>query len=412
MPAPTLRSRRPCARAPNPTDRGYARTVTDPFGLDLPLVHAGKVRRLYALPDAEPVDGRGPGRLLMVATDAISAFDHVLSTPIPDKGAILTQLSLWWFDRLGVEHHVVSTDVPDAVRGRAVVTERLDMVPVECVARGYLTGSGWAEYRASGTVCGIALPDGLVDGSRLPEPIFTPAIKAPLGEHDENVDFATVVALHGESLAVALRDTTIALYRRAESIAHERGIILADTKFEFGRRPDGTLVLADEVLTPDSSRFWDAAQYSPGESLPSFDKQYVRDWLSNESGWDRASDAPAPPLPPEVVTATRARYGEAFERLTGRPFVPAPAASARIPAMARVIVDVMPKPEILDPQGKAVTGALRRLGFEGLTVRQGKRFEVTIDGEITDERLAQVREAAEKLLANTVIESFDVRVEP
>ena len=287
--------------------------MTD-FALDLPLIHAGKVRRLYAMPD---------GDILMVATDNISAFDQVLSTPIPDKGAILNQLSLWWFEQLAdvVGNHVVSTDVPASVRGRAVVVDRLDMVPVECVARGYLTGSGWAEYRASGTVCGIELPDGLVDGSRLPQPIFTPAIKAPLGEHDENVDFATIVDLHGQELADQLRELTLAIYARAEGIARGRGIILADTKFEFGRRGDGTIVLADEVLTPDSSRFWDAELWQPGVALPSFDKQFVRDWLTHESGWDKASDTPAPPLPDEVVAATRAKYVEAYEKLTGRSFV-------------------------------------------------------------------------------------------
>ena len=286
--------------------------MTD-FALDLPLIHAGKVRRLYALPD---------DTILMVATDNISAFDQVLSTPIPDKGAILNQLSLWWFEQLGdvVGNHVVSTDVPEAVRGRAVIAERLAMVPVECVARGYLTGSGWAEYQASGTVCGIELPAGLVDGSRLPQPIFTPAIKAPLGEHDENVDFATIVELHGAELAEQLRALTLAIYARAEGIARGRGIILADTKFEFGRRSDGTVVLADEVLTPDSSRFWDAALWQPGTALPSFDKQFVRDWLTRESGWDKASDAPAPPLPAEVIAATRAKYVEAYEKLTGRTF--------------------------------------------------------------------------------------------
>ena len=287
--------------------------MTD-FALDLPLIHAGKVRRLYAMPD---------GDILMVATDNISAFDQVLSTPIPDKGAILNQLSLWWFEQLAdvVGNHVVSTDVPASVRGRAVVVDRLDMVPVECVARGYLTGSGWAEYRASGTVCGIELPDGLVDGSRLPQPIFTPAIKAPLGEHDENVDFATIVDLHGQELADQLRELTLAIYARAEGIARGRGIILADTKFEFGRRGDGTIVLADEVLTPDSSRFWDAALWQPGVALPSFDKQFVRDWLIHESGWDKASDTPAPPLPDDVIAATRAKYVEAYEKLTGRSFV-------------------------------------------------------------------------------------------
>ena len=287
--------------------------MTD-FALDLPLIHAGKVRRLYAMPD---------GDILMVATDNISAFDQVLSTPIPDKGAILNQLSLWWFEQLAdvVGNHVVSTDVPASVRGRAVVVDRLDMVPVECVARGYLTGSGWAEYRASGTVCGIELPDGLVDGSRLPQPIFTPAIKAPLGEHDENVDFATIVDLHGQELADQLRELTLAIYARAEGVARGRGIILADTKFEFGRRGDGTIVLADEVLTPDSSRFWDAELWQPGVALPSFDKQFVRDWLTHESGWDKASDTPAPPLPDDVIAATRAKYVEAYEKLTGRSFV-------------------------------------------------------------------------------------------
>ena len=284
--------------------------------LGLPLIHAGKVREMYALPD---------GDVLMVATDNISAFDHVLPTPIPGKGAVLTQLSLWWFERLRdlVPDHVVSVDVPDAVRGRAVVVEKLDMVPVECVARGYLTGSGWAEYQRSRTVCGVPLPDGLRDGDKLPAPIFTPAIKAELGEHDENVDLATIARLHGDELAVRLRDLTLEVYARAERIAAGRGIILADTKFEFGRRDDGTLVLADEVLTPDSSRFWDAELWRPGESLPSFDKQYVRDWLAEQSGWDRETTPPE--LPAEVVEATRARYVEAYERLTGRSFREIPA---------------------------------------------------------------------------------------
>ena len=284
--------------------------------LGLPLIHAGKVREMYALPD---------GDVLMVATDNISAFDHVLPTPIPGKGAVLTQLSLWWFERLRdlVPDHVVSVDVPDAVRGRAVVVEKLDMVPVECVARGYLTGSGWAEYQRSRTVCGVPLPDGLRDGDKLPAPIFTPAIKARLGEHDENVDLATIARLHGDDLAVRLRDLTLEVYARAERIAAGRGIILADTKLEFGRRDDGTLVLADEVLTPDSSRFWDAELWRPGEPLPSFDKQYVRDWLTEESGWDRETTPPE--LPAEVVEATRARYVEAYERLTGRSFREIPA---------------------------------------------------------------------------------------
>ena len=280
--------------------------------LDAPF-HTGKVRRLYHWPD---------DRILMVATDAISAYDHVLATPIPDKGAVLTQLSLWWFDQLAdlIPNHVVSTDVPEQVAGRAIIVERLAMVAVGCVARGYLTGSGWVEYQASRSVCGVGLPEGLVDGSKLPEPIFTPAIKAPMGEHDENVDFATIAELHGEELATRLRDATLAIYARAAELAAARGIILADTKFEFGLRADGTLVLADEVLTPDSSRFWDASAWQPGSSLPSFDKQYVRDWLAHDSGWDKASDTPPPRLPEAIVAATRERYLEAFRRLTGHDF--------------------------------------------------------------------------------------------
>jgi phosphoribosylaminoimidazole-succinocarboxamide synthase len=286
---------------------------TDALGL--PLVHAGKVRELYALDDDQ---------LLMVATDRISAFDHVLQPLVPDKGVILNQLSLWWFGRLAdlVENHVLSTVVPEVVNGRAVICERLAMVPIECVARGYLTGSGWLEYRATGSVCGIDLPAGLVDGSRLPEPIFTPATKAALGEHDMNIDFATVVDTVGADVAERLRALTLAAYARAEKIARERGIILADTKFEFGRRADGTIVLADEVLTPDSSRFWDAERWQPGGRLEPFDKQFVRNWLLSESGWDRSTDAPPPRLPDEIVAATRAKYADAYQRLTGSPFVP------------------------------------------------------------------------------------------
>jgi phosphoribosylaminoimidazole-succinocarboxamide synthase len=274
-------------------------------------LHSGKVRDLYALPD---------GHLLMVASDRISAFDYILETPIPDKGRILTRMSLWWFDRLAglVPHHVVSTDVPAEVAGRAVVCERLDMFPVECVARGYLTGSGLLDYRATGEVCGIPLPAGLEDGSRLPEPIFTPATKADLGEHDENVSYDAVVRTVGDDAAADLRTLTLAVYAAAEEIARGRGIILADTKLEFGRRGDGTVVLADEVLTPDSSRFWPAAEWQPGRAQRSFDKQIVRDWLlSPESGWDRASGEAPPPLPASIVDLTRQRYIEAFETLTG-----------------------------------------------------------------------------------------------
>jgi phosphoribosylaminoimidazole-succinocarboxamide synthase len=277
-------------------------------------LHSGKVRDLYELPD---------GNLLMVASDRMSAFDFVLDTAIPDKGEILTRMSLWWFDRLGalVPNHIVSTDVPEALRGRAVVCERLAMFPVECVARGYLTGSGLVDYRATGEVCGVALPAGLEDGSRLPEPIFTPATKAALGDHDENVSYAAVVREIGDAPAAELRALTMEVYARAEEIARERGIILADTKFEFGSRPDGTTVLADEVLTPDSSRFWPAAGWQPGRAQASYDKQIVRNWLlSPESGWDRASGDAPPPLPAEVVERTRSRYVEAYELLTGERF--------------------------------------------------------------------------------------------
>ncbi|OYN97149.1 phosphoribosylaminoimidazolesuccinocarboxamide synthase [Enemella evansiae] len=279
--------------------------------LELPLLHAGKVRELYALPD--------PNAMLMVATDNISAFDWVLTSRIPDKGAILNQLSLWWFDQLAglVDNHVLSTEVPEAVRGRAVVCEKLEMIPVECVARGYLTGSGWVEYQQDRSVCGVPLPEGLTDGARLPEPIFTPATKAALGDHDENVDFETVVAQVGRETAEEIRRLTLEVYATAERMARERGIILADTKFEFGRRADGTIVLADEVLTPDSSRFWEAASWP--ESLDSFDKQFVRNWLL-EQPWDRNGDEPPPALPDDIVTATRQRYASAFQRLTGREF--------------------------------------------------------------------------------------------
>ncbi len=280
--------------------------------LDYPLIHRGKVRELYAYEDH---------RLLMVATDQISAFDFVLDSLIPDKGAVLTQLSLWWFGQLAdvVDNHVVSVEVPEAVSGRAIICERLEMIPVECVARGYLTGSGWLEYQQSQSVCGVPLPAGLHDGSRLDEPIFTPATKAALGEHDENVSYEVVVDTVGAETAERIRDLTLAVYGTAEAIARERGIILADTKFEFGRRPDGTIVLADEVLTPDSSRFWDAAAWDRGV-LDSYDKQFVRNWLLHESGWDRSSRDAPPPLPDAVVAATRERYLEAYGRLTASPF--------------------------------------------------------------------------------------------
>jgi len=285
--------------------------------LDIPgaqHLHSGKVRDLYELED---------GNLLMVASDRISAYDFALSPGIPDKGEILTRMSLWWFDQLAdiVPNHVISTAVPERVRGRALVCEKLEMFPIECVVRGYLTGSGLADYRDTGEVCGVRLPEGLTDGSRLPEPIFTPASKAEIGEHDENVDFEHVVATVGPDVAASLRDLTLAIYRRAEQISRERGIILADTKFEFGARADGTIVLGDEVLTPDSSRFWPADTWQPGRAQPSYDKQFVRDWLTSPaSGWDRASDTPPPSLPADLVERTRERYIQAYERLTGSPF--------------------------------------------------------------------------------------------
>ncbi len=279
-------------------------------------VYSGKVRDLYVL------DGRDDV-VLIVASDRISAYDYVLASTIPDKGRVLTALSAWWFERLAdlVPNHLVSTDVPAVVAGRALLCQRLDMFPVECVARGYLAGSGLVDYRATGSLCGIALPAGLLDGSRLPMPIFTPATKAERGEHDENVAFSYVERLAGADTAAELRRLTLAVYERAEAIARERGIVLADTKLEFGRGSDGSLVLADEVLTPDSSRFWPLDAWTPGHSQPSFDKQYVRDWLtSGESGWDRHSGDQPPPLPDRVVAQTRARYVEAYERLTGNTF--------------------------------------------------------------------------------------------
>ena len=281
-------------------------------------LHSGKVRDLYRM-----TSGEQAGRLLMVASDRISAYDFVLDSTIPDKGAILTRMSLWWFDQLSslVPNHVVATDVPAAVAGRAVYCEELAMFPVECVARGYLAGSGLLDYRATGEVCGIALPAGLEDGSRLPAPIFTPASTAAVGDHDENVSYDAVVTAVGDETAAALRDLTLTIYGRAEEIAREQGIILADTKFEFGARSAGEIVLADEVLTPDSSRFWPADDWEPGRTQASYDKQIVREWLtSTDSGWDRSSGARPPALPESVIAHTRARYVEAYEILTGEKF--------------------------------------------------------------------------------------------
>lgn len=289
-------------------------------------VYSGKVRDLYVPTDDSITERMGQDCVLVVASDRISAYDHVLASEIPDKGRILTQLSLWWFDQLDVEHHVLASTVeggvPAEVEGRAMICKKLDMFPVECIARGYLTGSGLVEYRQSRTVCSIPLPEGLVDGSRLSEAIFTPSAKAEVGEHDENITYDAVVGMVGDDIAGRLSELTLKIYTAAEKIARERGIILADTKVEFGYDAvSGAIVLGDEVLTPDSSRFWDAATYEPGKSQPSYDKQYVRDWLTSaESGWDKASDAPPPALPEDVVNRTRSRYVEAYEKLTGLTF--------------------------------------------------------------------------------------------
>jgi phosphoribosylaminoimidazole-succinocarboxamide synthase len=276
------------------------------------LIAQGKVRDIYEA---------GEERLLLVASDRISTYDVVHPTPIPDKGKVLTGLTAFWLDRTDdiCPNHLVSfTDVPEEHRGRAMLVERLEMVPVECVVRGYITGSGWKDYLATGAVCGIDLPAGLRESERLPEPIFTPATKAEVGDHDENVDFDRAAEIVGDRpLLEELRRLSIAIYERAADHARDRGIVLADTKFEFGRRPDGTIVLGDEVLTPDSSRFWPADGYEPGRGQPSFDKQYVRDWAT-ASGWDKSP--PAPEIPEDVVEGTRARYVDAYERITGEPF--------------------------------------------------------------------------------------------
>jgi phosphoribosylaminoimidazole-succinocarboxamide synthase len=286
------------------------RTARPGSVLRVQLVHSGKVRDVYA-------DGDD---LLLVASDRVSVFDVVLPTPIPDKGKVLTALSLWWFDQLAdlVPHHVISaTDVPAEFAGRAIRCRRLEMLPVEWIARGYLTGSGLVEYRRDGAICGLPLPTGLLDGSRLAEPIFTPTSKAPLGQHDEFITFAEVEQKVGTDDAKQVRDLTLAIYRRGAGIAAERGLIVADTKLEFGRAADGTLTLGDEVLTPDSTRFWPADSWTPGGPNYSFDKQFVRDWALS-TGWDKQE--PAPEVPDEVVEVTRSRYFDVFERLTGTPF--------------------------------------------------------------------------------------------
>ncbi len=399
----------------------------------LPLVHSGKIRELYAFPDDQ---------LLLLATDNVSAYDHVLPTPIPGKGAVLTQLTAWWLGQLGdiMPTHLVTTDVPADVAGRALVVEKLEMIPVECVVRGYLAGSGWKEYSRSGTVAGLNVPQGLQRGERLERPIFTPAAKAPQGSHDENITFAQLVDMVGEQTALELRRASLRLYVRAERVAREHGLVLVDTKFEFGRRADGTLVLADEVLTPDSSRYWAADSYAPGTEMPSLDKQQLRDWITNDSGWDPDSGEPAPDLPDEVVTTLAQTYADTYERLTGSQVVPSaplesaaeapPEEPAEVPVAdepeavqadepdvvaadeagesSTFIVDVMLREDIPDAQGAAITETLKRLGFEGFTVRQGKRFEVDLDGALTQERLDQLRSATEDLLVNIEVEDYEI----
>lgn len=273
-------------------------------------LRTGKVRDLYS---------NEAGEILLVASDRISAFDWVLPTEIPNKGAILTQLSLFWFELLGdvVPNHIVSDEVPNEVLDRAVIVQPLEMYEIECVARGYLTGSGLTEYKSSGAVCGNALPEGLVDGSKLVNTIFTPATKAEIGDHDLNIDFASAAKIVGEDIAEDLREITLRLYDTAADYALSRGIILADTKFEFGANSKGSITWGDEALTPDSSRFWELNSWSPGKSQPSFDKQYLRDWLTS-TGWDKKS--PPPELPREIVEKTAARYEEAFEKITGQKF--------------------------------------------------------------------------------------------
>lgn len=291
---------------------------------ELPHVASGKVRDIYAV---------GDDRLLLVASDAVSAYDWVLPTPIPDKGAVLTQLSVWWFEQIAgrVPTHLITADVDEyppelrrhaaELRGRSMLCRRLEMMPVECVARGYLAGSALADYETTGSICGVELPPGLEDGSQLGQPIFTPATKAPYGEHDENISYEQLAASLGLEIAAEVKRLTLALYEGAHTVAAEAGMVLADTKFEFGREPSGHLVLADEALTPDSSRYWMADEWGPGKRQNPFDKQYIRDWLTSpESGWDRHSGQAPPPLPDHVVERTRERYIEAYERLTGRPF--------------------------------------------------------------------------------------------
>ena len=358
---------------------------------DLSLLASGKVREIYDLGD----------ELLIVASDRISTYDVVHPTPIPDKGSVLTGLSTFWFERTTgiVPNHVVSvTDgVPEEARGRGMVVRKLTMLSVECVVRGYITGSGWKDYQATGKVSGHTLPEGLQESDRLPEPLFTPSTKAEVG-HDEAIDFEGAVALIGDrALAERVRDVSVALYEFAAEHARANGIILADTKFELGLDADGELTIGDEMCTPDSSRFWPADQYEPGRGQPSFDKQYVRDWASS-TGWDR--NPPAPPIPDDVVTRTREKYVEAYERITGEPFS---AWVDRTRALMRARVLVKPKAGILDPQGQAVERALPALGFTGVrNVHVGRLIELDVEDP------ARLPEMCQRLLTNPLIEDYEI----
>ncbi len=355
----------------------------------LPLLAKGKVREIYDL----------GGDLLMVASDRISTYDVVHPTPIPDKGKVLTGLSVLWFgltEEIVPNHFLSTTDgVPADQRGRALRVKRLEMLPVECVVRGYITGSGWKDYQRTGTVSGVELPAGLQESEQLPEPIFTPSTKADEG-HDEPIDLARTAELVGsEELAGRLRDVSIAVYEAVAEHARARGVILADTKFELGFDAAGVLTLGDEVCTPDSSRFWPADQYEVGHGQPSFDKQYVRDWASG-TGWDKAP--PAPPIPDDVVAATRERYVTAYEKLAGEPFS---AWLERVGVRARVLI--RPKAGILDPQGQAVERALPALGFDGVrNVHVGRLVELDVEDP------AQLPAMCEQLLANPLVEDYEI----
>ena len=370
-----------------------------PSAPDLPLLAKGKVREIYDLGDD----------LLMVASDRISTYDVVHPTPIPDKGRVLTGLSVTWFDLTGdiVPNHFVSaTDgVPEDLRGRALRVQRLNMLPVECVVRGYITGSGWKDYQRTGTVSGLELPEGLRESDKLPEPLYTPSTKADVG-HDEAIDFEQTVELIGDrALAERVRDVSLAVYDAIADHARERGVILADTKFEFGLDANGELVLGDEVCTPDSSRFWPADEYEPGKGQPSFDKQYVRDWAAG-TGWDKTP--PAPAIPDDVVAATRERYVTAYERLAGEPFsawLRATATGAPRQCQVRARVLIRPKAGILDPQGQTVERALPALGFEGVSnVHVGRLVELDIEDP------SQLDAMCEQLLTNPLIEDYEIQL--